>query len=349
MYLPGINLTGNDLFDYKVQNYDYLKSMMSLNQMSRNTTTVYQNGSIAMLGPWKGPGVLSGGAMVCRHSLFLHDDGSWDLPRRSEWIDQEPRRTQPCPPEICTTPDNRTFWGFIATIFPLTYVTVPGLKDVREHNLRYALMNDAWDYGSRGYPKVLASSPTMPDAKIQVCQVLNVFDWMTWNLCVSPNSNGSTSSWTPVWAPALYVAATLIALFISCLIFLVLHSLGKQVEWNKEQKAQAKLLKKTLASLETERDSQLTLLREILPESVISVLLNHLHKSNAIDSMAAHSYTEDPSLQSSNSSSLSMEDVMNLATAHDEVTVIFADIKSFTSMSSLLHPSQVMLMLNDLL
>ena len=40
---------------------------------------------------------------------------------------------------------------------------------------------------------------------------------------------------------------------------------------------------------------------------------------------------------------------MNLSTAHDQVTVIFADIKGFTAMSAALHPSQVMLMLNDLL
>lgn len=242
---------------------------------------------------------------------------------------------------------------FCSTIFPLTFVTVPGLQEVRDANLRYALSNDAWDWQpyEKGYPKVLASSSTMPDASIQACQIVNVFDWMTWTLCVSPNSS---TSWTPKWAPALYVAATLIALFVSSLIFMVLRSLDQQVEWNLRQKEQSKLLQKTLLSLESERDSQLMLLREILPETVISVLLSHKpQQQQQQNDPSTHnpscSVVAFESSRISTSGSLSMQDVMNLATAHKQVTVIFADIKGFTSMSSALHPSQVMLMLNDLL
>ncbi|KAL6760715.1 hypothetical protein V8C86DRAFT_2550409 [Haematococcus lacustris] len=45
---------------------------------------------------------------------------------------------------------------------------------------------------------------------------------------------------------------------------------------------------------------------------------------------------------------LSTRDVMRLATWHEEVTLLFADIKSFTSMAAALHPAQVMLFLNHL-
>lgn len=38
---------------------------------------------------------------------------------------------------------------------------------------------------------------------------------------------------------------------------------------------------------------------------------------------------------------LTQQDVMNLATFHEEVTILFADIKGFTSLSNQLHPSQV--------
>ena len=179
------------------------------------------------------------------------------------------------------------------------------------NNLRYSLANEAWDWlpYERAYRRVLASSDKMPDASIQTCQIVNVFDWMTWSLCVSPNS----SSWTPSWAPALYVVATLMSLFIAALIFLVLRSLDKQVESNRKQVAQAKLLRKTLGSLETERDSQLSLLREILPEMVVSVLLSHLHKNLSTEtSSMTNSNSADKSYHSSNSSSLSIQDVSQL-------------------------------------
>ncbi|KAF5833793.1 nucleotide cyclase [Dunaliella salina] len=45
---------------------------------------------------------------------------------------------------------------------------------------------------------------------------------------------------------------------------------------------------------------------------------------------------------------LTQQDVMDLATFHDSVTILFADIKGFTSMVNQLHPSQVMLFLNSL-
>ncbi|GFH10721.1 guanylate cyclase domain-containing protein, partial [Haematococcus lacustris] len=45
---------------------------------------------------------------------------------------------------------------------------------------------------------------------------------------------------------------------------------------------------------------------------------------------------------------LSTRDVMRLATWHEEVTLLFADIKGFTSMAAALHPAQVMLFLNHL-
>ena len=140
MYIPGLNLTGKELYDFKIKNYDFQLGMMGRNTVTPATTTILQNGSVAMLGPWKGPGVLSGGAMVCRHSVFLHDDGNWDF---SEPVDKNPNRSLPCPPEICRAPDNRTFWGFVTTIFPLPFITVPGLKGRSNHQQLNSLNLDS--------------------------------------------------------------------------------------------------------------------------------------------------------------------------------------------------------------
>eukprot|EP00198_Chlamydomonas_reinhardtii_P003616 XP_001692952.1 guanylate cyclase [Chlamydomonas reinhardtii] len=45
---------------------------------------------------------------------------------------------------------------------------------------------------------------------------------------------------------------------------------------------------------------------------------------------------------------LSRSDVMSLATWHEDVTILFADIKGFTTMSQQLHPARVMLFLDTL-
>ncbi|GFH10568.1 guanylate cyclase domain-containing protein, partial [Haematococcus lacustris] len=45
---------------------------------------------------------------------------------------------------------------------------------------------------------------------------------------------------------------------------------------------------------------------------------------------------------------LTRRDVMELATMHEEVSILFTDIQNFTAMSQQLHPGQVMLFLNHI-
>lgn len=113
------------------------------------------------------------------------------------------------------------------------------------------------------------------------------------------------------------------------------------------------------------QEQQEALLHQILPQQVSDVLLNRLDDkgSNSLSTDATPSRSrgndspgvsgddgdEDrPTRLSSSSLTLTRQNVMDLATCHKQVTVLFADIKGFTSMSAKLHPSEVMLMLNDL-
>ncbi|KXZ50158.1 hypothetical protein GPECTOR_17g794 [Gonium pectorale] len=58
-------------------------------------------------------------------------------------------------------------------------------------------------------------------------------------------------------------------------------------------------------------------------------------------------HSEDPS-EADSTIQLSRRDVMSLATWHESVTILFADIKGFTTMSQQLHPARVMLFLDTL-
>jgi hypothetical protein len=110
-------------------------------------------------------------------------------------------------------------------------------------------------------------------------------------------------------------------------------------------------------ALQTQQQS---LLAEILPQQVTDILLSRLSRasgsttqkggdvsvkwvsdlSESLDRMSTDSGGSIPGL--------SRQNVQDLATSHDEVSILFADIKGFTPMSACLHPSRVMLLLNDL-
>lgn len=194
--------------------------------------TINSNSSIFLTGPWKGIGVLSGGAFVSRISVFLHDNGNWSLP--AETINST------CPPEYCRLPDNRTLWGFVICIFPFSTIA-QGLSAVKSAGFKYSLTSN-YAQPDTNYPKTFSTSNDMNDQS--VCTPIDVFDWLSWTLCVS-----QTGGWNPNWSPALYTGVTLLSVLISILVFFVLRSravavdfLSKQVTWNKELEAEKEKL-----------------------------------------------------------------------------------------------------------
>jgi hypothetical protein len=139
----------------------------------------------------------------------------------------------------------------------------------------------------------------------------------------------------------------------------------------------AVLAEKKVQQLQSQQE---ILLQQILPQQVTDILLQRLAGTQEPSSeqvvcsgIEHHNYPSSfsggqPGNQSSgtdadygrsdskfafertfsDSLALTRQNVMDLATHHDDVTILFADIKDFTTMSSQLQPSQVMLMLNDL-
>ena len=111
--------------------------------------------------------------------------------------------------------------------------------------------------------------------------------------------------------------------------------------------------------VKTLQTQQQALLQEILPQQVTDILLLRLSRVNESIQKGSESGkwvsdTSEPlerlSVRSGSSGvpGLSRQNVQDLSTSHDDVTILFADIKGFTSMSAALHPRQVMLLLNDL-
>lgn len=88
------------------------------------------------------------------------------------------------------------------------------------------------------------------------------------------------------------------------------------------------------------REQEAALLQEILPQPVIDRLLASLYRSPE--------QSGAPSDAVAGGMLLSTQDVHDLATYHEEVTIMFADIRGFTAMSQSVHPSQVMQFLNVL-
>lgn len=237
-YCPFANLTGQDLIDWKVSNFDLYTNILwpdpvrpsYWGPLTADLATINQNASIFLIGPWVGNGILADGAFVSRMSIYLNNGGDWDFPL---YLPNQTTQSTYCNFSFCTLPDNRTLWGFVNVVFPLDFITV-GLAAVQSANLNYMLTSS---YFQLGYPDpFLASNHNMTSSDNSVCTPIDVYNWLSWTLCVSQNGG-----WNPKWAPALYAGVTLLCLLISILVFFVLRSrakavefLGKQVVWNKE-------------------------------------------------------------------------------------------------------------------
>jgi hypothetical protein len=118
-----------------------------------------------------------------------------------------------------------------------------GLSAVKSAGLKYNLKsNYAQPYTN--YPTILDSNYAITEGDKSVCTEVDVFRWLGWTLCVSQNGG-----WNPIWGPALYAGVTLLSLLISILVFFILRSrakavefLSKQVTWNKELESEKEKL-----------------------------------------------------------------------------------------------------------
>lgn len=235
MYLPWLTLTGDDLLNWKLDNFDYQTNILWPAPLRRSywppvtadfPTIVYQNNSIFLAGPFFGDGILTDGALISRVSVFLPDDGNWSFPSETA--------NSVCPPELCNAPDGRKFWGFVNCVFPYVFIA-QGLQAVKDAGLQYSVNADYVQVDS-GYPTFLDASRNFTSSDDYVCTSVAIYGWLSWSLCVS-----QSGGWAPVWAPALYAGVTVLSVLISVLVFFILRSrkkavefLEKQVEWNKE-------------------------------------------------------------------------------------------------------------------